>query len=119
MQTTSALLADLARETGGAAFWALLDGGRLFCLGCHGQHDPGFGAGSTPLFGETRIAAALHAQSDAFVTEPDAGRSTLLVRARSHRGHELGWIGVTVPGASPPDAAAIARRLHDSFARSI
>ena len=32
IERTAALLRALARETGGAAFWALLDGERLFCL---------------------------------------------------------------------------------------
>lgn len=121
METTTRLLRDLAEETGGAAFWALLDGGRLFCLsrvGGAGAADPGFAAGATPPFAATRIATALAAPPGDFVTEPDGARRTLLVRVESHRGHELGWIGLTVTGATPPDAAAIARRVHDQFART-
>ena len=122
MAINARLLADLARETGGAAFWALLDGGRLFCLnrvGGEAAADPGFGAGATPLFEETRIPTALAAPPGAFVAEPDGARGTLLVQVQSHRGHGLGWIGLTVPGTTTPDAATIARRVHDVFAHSI
>jgi ribose transport system ATP-binding protein/rhamnose transport system ATP-binding protein len=122
MATTARLLDALAVETDGAAFWALLDGSRLFCLyrvGGTGPADPGFAAGATPRFEETQIAAALAAPSDGFVAEPDGSRRTLLVRVQSHRGHELGWIGLTVAGAAPPDAGAIAQRVHDQFARTV
>ena len=122
MAATARLLADLAREAGGTAFWALLDGGRLFCLnraGGEGATDPGFAAGSAPLFAETRIAAALAAPPGAFVPEPDGARATLLTRVRGHRGHDLGWIGLTVPGHATPDAAAIAARVNATLERSL
>jgi ribose transport system ATP-binding protein/rhamnose transport system ATP-binding protein len=122
MAATSRLLADLARETGGTAFWALLDGGRLFCLtraGGEGAADPGFAAGAAPLFAETHIAAALAAGPGDFVAEPDGARSTLLVRVQSHRGHDLGWIGLTVPGTAAPPAAAIAERVNATLERSL
>jgi ribose transport system ATP-binding protein/rhamnose transport system ATP-binding protein len=115
MESNARLLAELSRETGGAAFWALLDGGRLFCLnrvGGEGAADPGFASGATPLFEETRIAAALRAPPGGFVAEPDGGRATLLVHLTSHRGHDLGWVGLTVPGGRSPDAAAISRRVR-------
>jgi ABC-type nitrate/sulfonate/bicarbonate transport system ATPase subunit len=126
MAANARLLADLSRETGGAAFWALLDGGRLFCLnrvGGEGVADPGFVAGATPLFEETRIPAALGttstARSEAFVAEPDGSRRTLLAQVRSHRGHDLGWIGLTVTGTATPHAAEIVRRMQDVITRSI
>ncbi len=122
MATNARLLADLARDTDGAAFWALLDGDRLLCLnrvGGEGAADPGFAAGATPLFEETRIATALRTPPGAFVTEPDDARATLLVAVESHRGHALGWVGLTVPGRAIPDAAAITSRVHDVFARNI
>jgi ribose transport system ATP-binding protein/rhamnose transport system ATP-binding protein len=122
MATTTRLLADLARETGGAAFWALLDGGRLFCLnrsGGAGAADPGFAAGATPLFGETRIPAALAAAHGAFVAEADGARCTLLVRVQSHRGHDMGCIGLTVPAGVAPDAAALGARVQATLAGSL
>jgi ABC-type sugar transport system ATPase subunit len=119
MQMIVRLLADLAREHDGAAFWALLDQGRLFCLNLQGRVDVGFGAGATPLFEETRIATALRAPHGAWVREPDGRHVTLLMPVHSHRGHELGWIGLAVSADAPPDAAAIARRVNDSFAHGI
>jgi ribose transport system ATP-binding protein/rhamnose transport system ATP-binding protein len=122
MATTARLLADLARETGGTAFWALLDGGRLFCLnraGGEGAADPGFATGAAPLFAETGIAAALAAPPGTFVREPDGARGTLLVRVRSPRGHDLGWIGLTVPGHATPDATATAARINATLERSL
>jgi ABC-type sugar transport system ATPase subunit len=125
MAANARLLADLSRETGGAAFWTLLDGGRLFCLnrvGGEGAADPGFIAGATPLFAETRIPRALDASSGVrggFIAEPGGERSTLLAQVRSHRGHDLGWIGLTVPGTATPDAAAIVRRVQDVVTSSI
>jgi ribose transport system ATP-binding protein/rhamnose transport system ATP-binding protein len=122
MAANARLLTDLSQETGGAAFWALRDGGRLFCLnraGGEGASDPGFAAGATPLFEETRIPAALHSPPGAFVAELDGQRSTLLTRVQSHRGHDLGWVGLTVPGKTTPDAAAIVRRVQDVITSSI
>lgn len=122
MAANAKLIGDLAHETGGAAFWGLLHGGRLFCLnrvGGEGAADPGFAAGDTPRFEETRIPAALGASPGAFVPEPDGARSTLLVQVQSHRGHDLGWIGLTVPGIATQDTAAIARRVHDATAHGL
>ena len=123
MATTVRLLADLSRETGGAAFWVLLDGGRVFCLNRAGDEaaaDPGFAAGATPLFDETRISRRpSRAPPGDFVAEADGARSTLLVRVQSHRGHDLGWIGLTVPGRATPDAGAITSRVAATLARSL
>ena len=126
MAATTRLLGELAEETGGAAFWALRDGGRLFCLaraGGAGEADPGFATGATPLFSETRIAAALGAAAGEaqarFIAEPDGSRHTLLVPLRSHRGHDFGVIGVSVARPPLPDAAAIARRVGDLVTRQM
>jgi ribose transport system ATP-binding protein/rhamnose transport system ATP-binding protein len=130
LAATTRLLGALAEDTGGAAFWALRDGGRLFCLarvGGAGAADPGFATGATPLFGETRIAAALaqppgqsRGQSlGGFVAEPDGQRHTLLVPVRSHRGHDFGVIGVCVARPPLPDAEAITRRVADLVTRQM
>jgi ribose transport system ATP-binding protein/rhamnose transport system ATP-binding protein len=121
-ETIARLLRQLAEETGGVAFWALLDGGRLYCLnrvGAAGAVELGFGPGATPRFEDTRIATALAGPPGGFLAEPDGLHRTLMVRVESHRGHELGWIGLTVAGQAPPDPAAIARRVHDQFASSM
>ena len=124
MEATATLLRALADETGGAAFWALLGAERLFCLHAvigSPDADPGFGAGATPRLAETRIATALGERGDGFVAEPDDSRSTLLVPMQSHRGHDLGWIGLSLPrrtqsGATPPPAEALTHRIRAHFA---
>ncbi len=120
-EATASLLRALADETGGSAFWALLDEDRLFCLAAitgATEADPGFVAGATPRFEETRIAAALRTRAPHFVAESDSTRSTLLVPRQSHRGHDLGWIGLTVTGTAPP-APALARRVDAHFAQHV
>jgi len=120
-EATASLLRGLADDTGGSAFWALLDENRLFCLSAAtaaGESDPGFAAGATPRFEETRIPAALRARAPDFTAEPDSRRSTLLVPRQSHRGHDLGWIGLTVAG-TPPPAGALAQRIDAHFDRHV
>ena len=53
------------------------------------------------------IAAALRARSEDFVIDPGSGARCLLVDVKSHRGHELGSIGLVLgrDGAAPPAAA--------------
>ena len=128
MAATGQFLSELAAETGGVAFWALLDGGRLFCLaraGVSAPADPGFAAGATPLFGETRIKAALDAAQARFVAEADGDRHTLLVPMRGHRGHDFGVIGLSLAGPGLPDAlglpdaTAITRRVADLVSRQM
>ena len=60
------------------------------------QADPGFRAGDTPMIGDTRIPAALSSRSETLVLEPENQLATLLVSVRSDRGHDMGWIGVTL-----------------------
>jgi ribose transport system ATP-binding protein/rhamnose transport system ATP-binding protein len=121
MEQNAALLRSLAAETGGAAFWALLDGERLFCLDAASVRpdaDPGFTRGATPLFTQTLIPEALRRRGDRFVVEPDSSRSSLLVEVPSHRGHDLGWIGVSVPGDAAPRDEEITARIRSFFAVS-
>jgi ABC-type sugar transport system ATPase subunit len=113
MEQNSAFLRDIARDLNGAAFWTLVDQERLFCLYTavtNDQADPGFRAADTPMIGDTRIPAALSAKSPDFVIETERGLATLLLSVRSNRGHDMGWIGVTVDSGShlPP-----ARQLRD------
>jgi ABC-type sugar transport system ATPase subunit len=105
------LLRRLAEDHGGAAFWAIVDESRVFCLHvavCHTDAAPGFAAGATPGIDETRIAAALRARSDRFVRDPSSELAALTVPVTSPRGHDLGVIGIVLPpGREPPDAAAV------------
>lgn len=123
MERNAAILRELTGRYGGAAFWALLDHGRAFCLDCvvaDPQSDPGFKAGDAPEIGATRITTALQRCNDEFVSEPGGGRSTLLTQVRSHRDHDLGWIGLSVADGTPlPDPAPIRARLQLLVANAV
>jgi ribose transport system ATP-binding protein/rhamnose transport system ATP-binding protein len=123
MQRNTDLLNRLTRDCGGASFWALLDGENLICLNtvvADERSDPGLLPGEAKSIGATRIAEALRRREPHFVTEPDGSRATLLAPITSRRGHDLGWIGLTLPGrAAHPDAELIRRRvdaLHEAVA---
>ena len=118
MQKNAAILRELTASHGGAAFWALLEAGRVFCLDCvvgDPSADPDFRAGETPEFAASSIPIALQARRDGFVTEACNGRATLLTPVRSHRGHSLGWIGLTL-ATPPPDSAPIREFIQTRFA---
>ena len=97
-----ALLRDLAREHGGDAFWTLLDGDGIICLAQAGAELAGLVPGQAAEAQKTHIPAALTARDGVFVTEADGQRQTLLVQMTDRRGHDLGWIGLTLPGDVPP-----------------
>lgn len=110
------LLRALSAEFSGTAFWALIDESELICLAAAAAPDApdiGLAPGEAAMSAETPIAAALAARSDTFVREPASPLATLLVPMQNRRGHDLGWIGLTVDAAAPlPDAAAIVRRVR-------
>ncbi|WP_339645938.1 sugar ABC transporter ATP-binding protein [Jannaschia helgolandensis] len=97
-----ALLRELAREHGGDAFWTLLDGDGIICLAQAGAELAGLVPGQAAEAQKTHIPAALTARDGVFVTEADGQRQTLLVQMTDRRGHDLGWIGLTLPGDVPP-----------------
>ncbi|WP_158814643.1 sugar ABC transporter ATP-binding protein [Methylocapsa sp. S129] len=112
MERNQRVLRDLAAEHDGAAFWAILDEKRMFCLNCVAANpaaDLGFRAGSTARFEETPIGVALSARSNEFVFDPSNGLSSLLVDVKSHRGHELGSIGLVLGPNQPVPAASTLR----------
>jgi ABC-type multidrug transport system ATPase subunit len=116
MARNTQLLNQLTAESGGAGFWALLDGEQMICLNAvvaDQAADPGFRPGEAKPIGGTRIAGALGRREQRFVLEADGGLSTLLVPIRSSRGHEFGWIGLTLPGTKAmPAAEGITRRIE-------
>ena len=120
MERTARLLRELTAKWGGCAFWVLLDAERLFCLDCVVSDpvaDPGFRAGDAPEIGSSILQAALQARAEAFVTEPSGSRATLLTQLRSHRGHDLGWIGLSLAPVTPrPDAAALRDEIQAQLA---
>src|SRR5580693_5324730 len=123
MEQNSAILRDIARDLNGAAFWTLVDQGRLFCLYTsviNDQADPGFRAGDTPMIGDTRIPAALSSRSETLVLERENQLATLLVSVRSGRGHDMGWIGVTLDSrASLAPAQQLRDRIESFLGRII
>ena len=103
-ERNTTVLRDLSREFGGQAFWTLIDGEELICLACvthEGGPETGLAAGQAIRAEDTAIPAALSARAETFT--PDGKVTTLLTQLRARRGHDLGWIGLTVAGdASPP-----------------
>jgi ABC-type multidrug transport system ATPase subunit len=119
MERNRRLLQELASEQDGAAFWAILDEDRVFCLNtaaANAKADPGLSAGATPRFDETPIAAALRARSPEFVADPVSGLRSLLVDVKSHRGHDLGSIGLMIgPDRPAPPAEATRAAIVERF----
>ena len=116
MVRNTTLLEELTRENGGVGFWALIEDEQMICLNAvvaDDAVDPGFRAGEARRLAETAIPTALRGREPIFVTEPDRVRSTMLVPIRSQRGHDLGWVGLTVPARPPlPPAPAIKIRIE-------
>ncbi|MBC7736435.1 MAG: sugar ABC transporter ATP-binding protein [Candidatus Saccharibacteria bacterium] len=108
-----ALLRAFAQDFGADAFWTLIDGDDLICLAQAGTPLAGLLPGIALRSQDSAIPTALAARADAFVMEPGGARQTLLSQMKDTRGHDLGWIGVTLPGdRSPPDASAIKARVQ-------
>ena len=119
MERNRRLLQELADQCDGAAFWAILDEERVFCLNAataNASADPALRAGAAPRFDETPIGTALKARAADFVVDPRSGLKSLVVDVHSHRGHELGSIGVVLPpDASPPPAGAMRSAIEERF----
>ena len=122
MERNAAILRELSAAHRGAAFWVLLDADRVICLDCvvaDPAADPMFRAGDAPEIAASAIPAALRARADRFVPESSASLSTLLIQVHSHRGHDLGWIGLSIASATLPDAGPIRDRIQAQFASSV
>ena len=108
-EATRVVLEDLVRSFGGAAYWIFVEGERLYCFDAVAASDApslGFARGAFPEIEETGIPQALRSRARHFLTE-DAGAS-LLVPLRGHRGHDLGYVGLTLPSGRPlPDLSAV------------
>ncbi len=119
MERYRRLLQELANQCDGAAFWAILDDERIFCLNAvtaNPKADPALSAGVALRFAETPISAALRARAPDFVLDPTSGLQSLLVDVRSHRGHELGSIGVVIrPYGAAPSAEAMRSAIQERF----
>ena len=100
MERYRRLLQELANQCDGAAFWAILDDERVFCLNtatANAKADP---------VAQRRRGAAVRGDADLrrlcgrapriSCVDPTSGLKSLLVDVHSHRGHELGSIGVVI-----------------------
>ena len=116
MARNTEMLRNLSTETGGAGFWALLDHDRMICLNLVGNAasaDPGFATGDAKPIAETRIPTALTSREPVFVAEADGQRSTMLLPLRTARGHDMGWVGLTLPAhAKAPSPETIRGRVE-------
>lgn len=118
MRRNTAVLRELTAACGGASFWTLLDGDALICLNtvvADADADPGLRPGEAKAIGETRIPAALARREPRFVAEADGSRSTMLVPMKSRRGHDLGWIGLTLAAAGALPAVDMVRQRIDAL----
>ncbi len=122
MTRNTALLDDLTRENGGVGFWALIEGERLICLNtvvADARVDPGFKPGQAIVLDETFIPDALRRRDPGFVAEADGTRSTVMVPIRSPRGHDLGWVGLTLPVSRNMPPAPVIRLRVDTLAAEL
>ena len=67
------------------------------------------------MIDNTRILTALSAKSENFVIEPDNQLATLLLSVRSRRGHDMGWVGVTIDSRSSLPSAQRLREQIETF----
>jgi hypothetical protein len=82
---------------GGIAFWASMEGERIFCFdraGIDTAADPGFDRGEFPEIAKTHIGGALAAHAEGFFTESDGSRHTLLFPIFGQKGHNFGFVGL-------------------------
>ena len=111
-QRNQVLLQEITQAYGGDAFWTLLDGDETICLAQAGQALSGLHPGQAATVHESRIPQAIRARAAEFVAEVD-GCSSLLTQMKDRRGHDLGWIGLTLPAGAPvPDPAEIRTRIQ-------
>jgi ABC-type sugar transport system ATPase subunit len=115
-ERNQALLRDLAEAHRAEAFWTLIDGEGLICL-ARAEHpdapSTGLAPGEAVSVHETRIPEGIRRRGDGFVAEGDGSRGTLLTRMTDTRGHDLGWIGLTLAGnVKPPDPGPIRDRVR-------
>jgi ABC-type sugar transport system ATPase subunit len=101
------LLRDLVDDHGGDAVWTLLDGEETICLAQVGDGAAGLTPGEAASAAETRIPEALRARAEGWTA--DADRRTLLTQMTNRRGHDLGWIALSLPASAQTPAPATIR----------
>ena len=68
---------------------------------------------------DTRISTALQQREMDFVAEANGDRSTMLVPLKSSRGHDLGWVGLTLPSTAPQPKPEFVRRQVEALANTL
>ena len=81
--------------------------------------DPGFRSGEARRFAQTHIPSALARREAGFVTDTASGRATLLTQMRSARGHDFGWVGISLPDGVPLPAPETIRSHIDAMAKTL
>lgn len=105
-----ALLTALSEDYGGDAFWVLLDGEDTICLAQAGAQLAGMIPGEAAMASETCIPEVIRKPADVFIS--DRTGQTLLTQMTDKRGHDLGWIGLTLSdGVALPDPETIRARV--------
>ena len=105
-----ALLSSLVNTYGGEAFWCLLDKEQAICLARAGADLTGMDSGQALKKDETFIPNAIRCCDDTFVGGD--GLQTLLTQMTDTRGHDLGWIGLTLPeGGELPEPSLIRAQI--------
>jgi ribose transport system ATP-binding protein/rhamnose transport system ATP-binding protein len=115
-EATHRTLEALVARFGGTAFWLHLEHARVYCFDSvagRADADPGFAGGTFPMIEETAIPRALTESPGRFVVEPDGRLATVMFPVTTERGHDLGYIGLTLPGRQPPDAAPIGSLVQE------
>lgn len=115
MARNMALLRRLSTTHRGHAFWVLIDGAEVICLAAEavpGSPQTGLAPGQAIRAENTAIPRALLTRGTAFIRD-DSGTSTLLIQMTDRRGHDLGWIGLTLgPEVPLPPFAEIGDQIR-------
>jgi len=101
-----------------AVFWVIVDGDSLICLAASPDSAAtlGFSSGAVSLIAQTRVPQALVQTGGRGVVGETDGTTTLLLRVRNARGHDLGVIGLTFKSDVSPGQVT---QLRDEIAEDI
>jgi ribose transport system ATP-binding protein/rhamnose transport system ATP-binding protein len=117
---THEVLELVTQQFGGMAYWITCDDDLVYCFDSveSGEGiDTGFRRGRLPLVAETCIDTALQAMSDEFVSDADGRLWSLLTPVNSHRGSNLGFIGLTLPdGVKKPEPTSVRQLIRETMA---
>lgn len=115
------LLNELSEAYSGTATWTLIHGDNLICLVSVQASDApstGLQAGQAMQTSQTNIPRAFSQKTKGTVEEKDGSRVTILRQLTDKRGHDLGWISLTIDPKKTKDSLEhISGELAAMFAR--